>query len=46
MYIAFKILHVVAVVIFLGNLITGILWKVHADQRRLSSPQLSLSSGW
>jgi uncharacterized membrane protein len=34
MYIAFKILHVVAVVIFLGNLITGILWKVSADQTR------------
>ena len=34
MYIAFKILHLVAVVIFLGNLITGILWKVSADQSR------------
>ena len=34
MYVAFKILHVVAVVIFLGNLITGILWKVSADQTR------------
>ena len=34
MYIVFKILHVFAVVIFLGNLITGILWKLHADQTR------------
>src|SRR5258706_15026925 len=34
MYIAFKILHVFAVVVFLGNLITGILWKVSADQTR------------
>jgi len=32
MYIALKILHVAAVVIFLGNLVTGILWKIHADQ--------------
>jgi uncharacterized membrane protein len=34
MYIAFKILHVFAVIVFLGNLITGILWKVSADQTR------------
>jgi uncharacterized membrane protein len=34
MYIALKILHVLAVVIFLGNLITGVLWKVHADQTK------------
>jgi uncharacterized membrane protein len=33
-YIVFKILHVFAVVVFLGNLITGILWKLHADQTR------------
>jgi uncharacterized membrane protein len=32
MYIAFKTLHVVAVILFLGNLVTGILWKIHADQ--------------
>ena len=32
MYIALKILHVAAVVIFLGNLVTGILWKMHGDQ--------------
>lgn len=32
MYIALKILHVAAVVVFLGNLVTGILWKIHADQ--------------
>jgi uncharacterized membrane protein len=34
MYIALKILHVAAVVVFLGNLVTGILWKIHADQTR------------
>ena len=32
MYIALKILHVAAVVIFLGNLVTGIFWKMHADR--------------
>ena len=32
MYIALKVLHVAAVVIFLGNLVTGILWKMHGDQ--------------
>lgn len=34
MYIALKILHVAAVVIFLGNAVTGILWKIHADQTK------------
>jgi uncharacterized membrane protein len=32
MYIALKVLHVAAVIIFLGNLVTGILWKMHGDQ--------------
>jgi uncharacterized membrane protein len=34
MYTALKIIHVAAVVIFLGNLVTGILWKMHADQTK------------
>lgn len=34
MYIALKILHVAAVVIFLGNLVTGILWKLHGDETK------------
>ena len=34
MYIALKILHVAAVVIFLGNLVTDILWKMHGDQTK------------
>jgi uncharacterized membrane protein len=33
-YIVFKIVHVFAVVIFVGNLITGIFWKQYADQTR------------
>lgn len=32
MYIALKILHVAAVVIFLGNITTGIFWKMHGDR--------------
>ena len=34
MYIALKTLHLFAVVIFVGNLTTGILWKLHGDQTR------------
>jgi uncharacterized membrane protein len=34
MYIALKVLHVAAVVIFLGNIVTGLLWKLHADQTK------------
>lgn len=32
MYTILKILHVAAVVIFLGNLVTGIFWKLHGDR--------------
>ena len=32
MYIALKTLHVIAVILFIGNLVTGILWKIHGDQ--------------
>lgn len=34
MYVVFKILHVAAVVIFLGNITTGLFWKVHGDRTR------------
>jgi len=37
-YLAFKTLHVLSVVIFLGNIITGIFWKAHAD--RTGDPRL------
>jgi uncharacterized membrane protein len=33
-YIALKILHVAAVVLFLGNITTGIFWKMHGDRTR------------
>jgi uncharacterized membrane protein len=30
-YLLLKSLHVVSVVLFLGNIITGVFWKVHGD---------------
>jgi uncharacterized membrane protein len=33
-YLAMKTLHVLAVVLFLGNIITGLFWKAHADRSR------------
>jgi uncharacterized membrane protein len=32
LYLALKALHIVGVVLFLGNIITGVFWKVHADR--------------
>jgi len=32
LYFALKALHIVSVVLFLGNIITGVFWKVHADR--------------
>ena len=37
LYLALKSLHVVSVVLFLGNIITGVFWKVHADLHRRSA---------
>jgi uncharacterized membrane protein len=31
LYLALKALHIVSVVLFLGNIITGVFWKVQAD---------------
>lgn len=31
-YLVLKSLHVVSVVLFLGNIITGVFWKAHADR--------------
>jgi uncharacterized membrane protein len=31
-YLILKSLHVVSVALFLGNIITGVFWKVHADR--------------
>lgn len=34
LYLGFKVLHILAVVMFLGNITTGIFWKEHADRTR------------
>lgn len=34
MYQVLKLVHVVAVILFLGNIITGLFWKAHADRTR------------
>ena len=31
MYLFLKIIHILSVVLFLGNIITGLFWKAHAD---------------
>jgi uncharacterized membrane protein len=31
LYLAVKALHILSVVLFLGNIITGVFWMVHAD---------------
>lgn len=38
MYLALKTLHILAVVLFLGNIITGLFWKAHAD--RTADPRI------
>ena len=38
MYLAMKTLHVLAVVLFLGNIITGLFWKAHGD--RTTDPRI------
>jgi uncharacterized membrane protein len=37
-YLAMKTLHVLAVVLFLGNIITGVFWKAHGD--KTSDPRI------
>jgi uncharacterized membrane protein len=32
MYLALKSIHVLSVMLFLGNIITGVFWKMHADR--------------
>lgn len=38
LYIILKSLHILAVVLFLGNIVTGLFWKHHAD--RTGDPKL------
>ena len=34
LYLILKLLHIIAVILFLGNIITGLFWKFHADHTR------------
>ena len=34
MYLPMKLLHIVAVIAFLGNIATGLFWHVHAARTR------------
>jgi len=34
MYLTLKLVHVAAVILFLGNIVTGLFWKAHADRTR------------
>jgi uncharacterized membrane protein len=34
MYAALKVIHIIAVILFMGNIITGLFWKAHADRTR------------
>jgi len=38
MYLIFKLIHIIAVIMFLGNITTGLFWKFHAD--RANDPRL------
>jgi uncharacterized membrane protein len=38
MYLAMKVVHILAVIIFLGNIATGVFWKAHAD--RTNDPRI------
>jgi uncharacterized membrane protein len=33
-YLIYKLIHLIAVMLFLGNIITGLFWKAHADRTR------------
>jgi uncharacterized membrane protein len=34
MYLLLKVVHILSVVLFLGNIVTGLFWKAHADATR------------
>lgn len=37
MYLAFKLIHVIAVIVFLGNITVGVFWKAWADRTNNAS---------
>ena len=38
LYLILKLLHIIAVILFLGNITTGLFWKFHAD--RANDPRI------
>jgi uncharacterized membrane protein len=42
-YLLIKSLHVVSVVLFLGNILTGVFWKRHGDRGDLASRRQAIS---
>lgn len=38
MYLAMKVVHLLAVIMFMGNIATGVFWKAHAD--RTNDPRI------
>lgn len=34
MYQVLKLIHVIAVIMFIGNIVTGLFWKAHADRTK------------
>ena len=43
LYLLSKSLHVVGVVVFLGNILTGVFWKRHADRGDLAARHQAIS---
>jgi len=43
LYLSLKSLHVVSVVLFLGNIVTGVFWKAHGDRGDLAARRQALT---
>ena len=43
LYLSLKALHVVSVVLFLGNIVTGVFWKRHGDRGDLAARRQALT---
>src|ERR1043165_1460688 len=41
-YLLLKSLHVISVVLFLGNIVTGVFWKLHGDRGDLRARAVAL----
>jgi uncharacterized membrane protein len=44
-FLAFKLLHVLSVIIFLGNITTGVFWKAQADRSKDPRVMLNMLEG-